>query len=172
MPPKIAKAKRAWPTIYDAISSRVNYEGFIRPAFLNEFKEERVRSGVARPADEVLARRIRAPDYVAPVDSKEYDARLPDNDLMIAIHQYASDFYSAHGMAPISSKSMDESALIAMGLLLEETIEQLLGGGGHLALVDKRALHLRDEGAVWDEQDEYYDEVVPTELEESEEEEI
>ncbi|KAF8247450.1 hypothetical protein K440DRAFT_628644 [Wilcoxina mikolae CBS 423.85] len=114
--PQAAKAKRAWPTIFDAISSRVNYEGFIRPAFLNEFKEERVRSGVARPADEVLARRIRAPDNVAPVDSEEYDARLPDNDLMIAIHQYAADFYSAHGMAPISSKSMDETALIAMGM--------------------------------------------------------
>jgi len=52
-----------------------------------------------------------------------------------------------------------------IGLLLEETIEQLLGSGGHLVLVDKRALHLKDEGTVWDEQDEYYDEVVPTEPE-------
>jgi hypothetical protein len=35
---------------------------------------------------------------------------------MIAIHQYASDFYSANGMSPVSSKSMDETALIAMGM--------------------------------------------------------
>jgi len=77
--PQVTQGSRAQATVYDAVSSRVNYEGFIRSAFLNEFKEERVRSGVARPADEVLARRRRAPDNVAPVDGEEYDARLPDN---------------------------------------------------------------------------------------------
>jgi hypothetical protein len=43
-------------------------------------------------------------------------------------------------------------------VLLEETLEQALGEGGHLALVDRRALELKDLGLVRDDNDEYYDE--------------
>lgn len=59
-----------------------------------------------------------------------------------------------------------------LGLLLEETVGHLLGAGGHLALVDKRALELKDQGLVRDEDDEYYDEVeAPGESDEPEDQE-
>ena len=34
---------------------------------------------------------------------------------MLAIHQYAADFYAANGMADVGCRSMDETALIAIG---------------------------------------------------------
>jgi len=147
-------------TVYDSVASRVNYEGFIKRGFLNEFKEERVRSGIARPADEVLSRRRRAPD--GPVLLAESHDNLPDSDLLVAVHQYASDFYGANGMAKISSRSMDETALIAIGILLEETMRHLLKDSGHLALVDKYGLELYDqEEDAGHKYDQYYDDIVP-----------
>jgi hypothetical protein len=53
-------------------------------------------------------------------------------------------------------------AEIYTGLLLQETMAQALGESGHLALVDKRGLELKDRGGlVRDEHDEYYDEAEP-----------
>ena len=75
-----ALPNRIQATVYDAVASRISYEGFIKPPFLNEFGEERVRSGVARPADEVLARRRRAPEDIAPLGYQGLsESRLPDN---------------------------------------------------------------------------------------------
>lgn len=72
--------KRQKITVYDVVASRVNAEGFIKPAaFRSEVEEIRFRSGVARPADEVLGRRYRAPDNVAPVDEGKCSKLLPDN---------------------------------------------------------------------------------------------
>lgn len=69
-------------TVYDVVASRVNAEGFIKPAaFRSEVEEIRFRSGVARPADEVLGRRFRAPDNVAPVDEEKCSKLLPNNVL-------------------------------------------------------------------------------------------
>lgn len=36
-------------------------------------------------------------------------------DLLIAVHQYVADFYGAHGMGAVSYRSMDETALLAVG---------------------------------------------------------
>lgn len=110
-----AAAPRMHPTVYDAVASRINYEGFIKASFQNEFKESRVRSGVMRPADEVLGRRRRAPEGIAPGGDNVLQ-KLPDHELLLAIHQYAADFYCANGMGPVSTRSMDETALIAIGM--------------------------------------------------------
>jgi hypothetical protein len=66
------------------------------------------------------------------------DMRLPDSELLKAVHAYSSDFYSR--ATPDGGKgdfrSLDETALIALGLLLEETAAQVLGDRGDMALVE------------------------------------
>jgi len=131
---KPATKKRRWvSTVYDSVASRVSYEGFIKPAVVDEHGETKSRSGKAMPADEVLGQRKRAPDEVYNVSQAE---GLPESDLLVAVHQYASDYYHLTGQGEINKRSLDESAMLAVGILLEETISGLLGETGHLALVD------------------------------------
>ena len=64
--------------------------------------------------------------------------RLPDSDLLKAIHTYASDYYSratADGGRG-DFHSMDETALLAMAILLEESAKESLGDTGDLAFVE------------------------------------
>lgn len=67
---------------------------------------------------------------------------LPDSDLLKAVHLYSSHYYSAlrststgqaravgHG---IDENSMDDTALLAFGILLEEAGRDILGRHGDL----------------------------------------
>lgn len=64
---------------------------------------------------------------------------LPASDMLQAIHAYASDYYAratrARGRAG-DWYSMDETALLALGVLLEEACLLSLGETGDLALVE------------------------------------
>jgi len=60
--------------------------------------------------------------------------KLPPSDLLWAIHRNASQFFSKKGDDHL--KFMDESALLAVGVLLEETMKQSLGKSGHLAFLE------------------------------------
>ena len=66
------------------------------------------------------------------------DQTLPESDLLKALHTYASDFYekTAGLQAGTSYESMDGSALIALGILLEEMCKEKLGDTGDLAFVE------------------------------------
>ncbi|KAI5849988.1 hypothetical protein BZA05DRAFT_65512 [Tricharina praecox] len=182
---------RRQATVYDVVASRVNYAGFIKPRRRapthttrnnthahphshshshSHSREQEYRSAVARPADEVLSRRLRAPADLSQLQDDGAEGGAPDDELLLAVHQYAADFYDAHGMAEVSCRSLDETALIAIGLLLENTIDDLLGAGGHRVLVDKRALeeyHDDDD----DDDDDHEEEEEEEEDEEEEEEE-
>ncbi|KAF4343304.1 hypothetical protein FBEOM_2741 [Fusarium beomiforme] len=68
---------------------------------------------------------------------------LPDSDLLKAIHAYASAFYSARNrerQTPnsrnVSERSMDETALLAFGILLEEAGKDVLGRRGDLVFTE------------------------------------
>ena len=63
---------------------------------------------------------------------------MPDSDLLQAIHAYVSDFYenATHNKGLIDFASMDETALLAMGILLEEAAAQCLGDIGDMALFE------------------------------------
>lgn len=63
---------------------------------------------------------------------------MPEADLLKALHTYASDFYEkTTGLQAGSSyESMDETALIALGILLEEMCKEKLGHTGDLAFVE------------------------------------
>ena len=63
---------------------------------------------------------------------------MPDSDLLKAVHTYASDFY---GRATLNGglldfESLDETALLSLGVLLEEMAEHVLGDTGDLAFVE------------------------------------
>lgn len=67
------------------------------------------------------------------------DSPLPTSELLTAIHAYASDFYTQK--LPKTGKynfsSMDESALLAVGILMEELANEQLGETGDLALTEQ-----------------------------------
>ncbi|TPX16941.1 uncharacterized protein E0L32_003503 [Thyridium curvatum] len=84
---------------------------------------------------------------------------LPDSDLLKAVHAYASDFYEAMavrsggggggggggdhdnssffvGSRHVDERSMDETALLAFGILLEEAGREALGRRGDLVFTE------------------------------------
>ena len=65
---------------------------------------------------------------------------LPDSDLLHAIHAYVSDFYSAVPNGECAMKSMDGTALLAMGILLEEMAAEVMGDTGYLAFLESKSM--------------------------------
>ncbi|CZT18156.1 uncharacterized protein RCC_03996 [Ramularia collo-cygni] len=115
-------------TIYDAVAGRLGYDGLVKENqqpvaaadYLFRYKQD--------PAQDASYEQFSAHRYL--------QHRLPDSDLLKAIHAHASDFYGAHPDAQDSFESMDETALIAMGILLEEAAAERLGKTGDLAFVE------------------------------------
>lgn len=110
--------------------------------------------------DEVLFKKARAPiryeetDYYFAHANLPADKPLPTSDLLSAIHAYISTLYSRNREPGIDRvwRCMDETALIAFGILLEETAREKLGETGDLAFTEaadkeeERALDGRDRG--------------------------
>lgn len=65
-------------------------------------------------------------------------AELPESDLLKALHCYTSDFYSrATSDAGIDDwKSLDETALMALGILIEEAALHTLGETGDMVFTE------------------------------------
>lgn len=63
---------------------------------------------------------------------------MPDSELLKAVHAYTSDFYSirTEDKGKCDFRSLDETALIALGVLLEEISGQVLGETGDMVLVE------------------------------------
>lgn len=131
-------------TLYDAVAGRVGYEGFLGEDAPTKYRDTISRSNIAVPPEEVLFRRKGAPIRYEEDDIYSADRhlgphqRLPDSDLLKAIHAYASDFYAnaTSDGGKRDFKSLDETALLAMGILLEEAAAEALGKTGDLALVE------------------------------------
>lgn len=115
-------------TIYDAVAGRLGYEGLVKP-------NQQPVSAV-----EYLFRYQKGPqqdqNYEQFSAHRHLEHRLPNSDLLKAIHAHASDFYGAMPGAEDSFQSLDETALIAMGILLEELTAEHLGETGDLAFVE------------------------------------
>ena len=131
-------------SLYDAVAGRVGYEGFLGEDPPTKNRDTVSRSNIAVPPEEVLFRRKGAPvryeeDDIYCADRHLHPhQRLPDSDLLKTIHAYASDFY-ARAMpdgGKSDFKSLDETALLAMGILLEEAAAEALGKTGDLALTE------------------------------------
>lgn len=100
------------------------------------------------PPEEVLFRRSKAPERYEEDDFYWADRhltekqKLPDSDLLKAIHTYASDFYSRATIdrGQVDFSSMDGSALLALGILLEEAAEYVLGTTGDMVFVEGKRM--------------------------------
>ena len=132
---------RRQATVYDAVAGHVGLLGLLKPEELGSSRVE-----LSAP-EEVLLRRIGAPDIIPydyyNADERLYNVReLPDSDLLTAIHAYTSDFYKA--ATPDSGlydfRSLDETALLAVGVLLEEAALEALGKTGDMALTEPEGL--------------------------------
>ena len=128
-------------------AGRISVSGFIRKTpYVPSTRDTAASSSKALPPDVVLFRRKNAPTRYAEKDfyfANEHlkPGLLPDSDLLKAIHSYAADFYTSdcYGIGKRGNKnwkSMDGTALIAMGILMEENIKQAVGKSGFLALLE------------------------------------
>jgi len=130
-------------------SGRIGLNGFLPESSLR--REYDVNSLPQGPKpltpDEVLLRRVGAPktvpfDYYSADQNLPPGQNLPDSDLLKAIHAYASDFYSmaTRDGGECDFRSFDETALLAMGILLEEAAADVLGENGDMVLVEPEGL--------------------------------
>lgn len=81
---------------------------------------------------------------------------LPDSDTIKAVHSYASHFYEAlsrrHNSlgrgttSHVDERSMDETALLAFGILLEEAARESLGKNGDLVFTEGLEAGDEDDG--------------------------
>ncbi|KAI2081179.1 hypothetical protein LOZ36_006274 [Ophidiomyces ophidiicola] len=139
--PSISKKRCA--TLYDAVAGRVSTEHFNGAPALNDFDSLPSTRTALRP-EEVLFRRLHAPvryeedDIYFANRHLPPDQTLPDSDLLKTLHTYTSDLYASmtsdNGHA--GWLSMDETALIALGILLEETATEALGETGDMVFVE------------------------------------
>lgn len=94
--------------------------------------------------DEVLFKQANAPIRYEETDYYNAHARLPPNqqlpsgELLTAIHAYVSKLYSRNAESDglPAWKCMDETALIALGILMEETAREVLGETGDFAFIE------------------------------------
>jgi hypothetical protein len=142
------------------MQGRVTYDRVLRDEahdqkkFQPETVDQRsVRDGFKLAPDDVLFRRKDAPERYAEHDiyrAHEWELPnggrgvLPQSDLLKAIHEYSAEFYgimNRNQRIPESGRnldecSMDETALLAFGILLEEAGREVLGRRGHLVFTE------------------------------------
>ena len=82
------------------------------------------------------------------LDERDPRQRLPDSDLLKAVHWYAAAFYArgVEGGGEVSVRSLDETALLALGVLLEEAGREVLGKDGEWTLMEAEELDLNVRG--------------------------
>jgi hypothetical protein len=127
-------------SVYDAVAGRVGFNGFL--------SRSQLEAGItALKAEEVLLRRVDAPygvtrEYYNADESLKPIQRLPDTEMAKTVHQYAADYYSAHvhGELNHNYKSLDETALLAFAILMEEATVESLGEDGDMVLVEPEGL--------------------------------
>lgn len=140
-----AREKRKPVTLFDAVSGRVGYEGFLTEQQPSRYRDTASTSLAPVPPDEVLFRRKGAPlrfeeDDIYSADRHlQSHQRLPESDLLKTIHAYVAGLYSSAIIeeGQQSFRSMDETALLAMGVLLEEAAIESLGSTGDLAFAEQ-----------------------------------
>lgn len=128
------RAQKKIGTVFEAAAGRITRDGLADPS--SEIPP-------LRP-DEVLYRTRNAPPryeeddkYFAHNDLPS-NQELPSSDLLQALHAYISEFYGRSEEFTTQKiwGSMDETALIALGILMEESAREVLGETGDFAFVE------------------------------------
>ncbi|POS86982.1 hypothetical protein EPUL_002579 [Erysiphe pulchra] len=141
------KLKR--PSVYDAVAGRISASGFISKSdYIPQTRDTSSSTRVPLPPEHVLFRSKNAPTRFAEYDIYFENERndvsdLPDSDLLKALHAYTADFYSnsTSNKGITDWKSLDGTALIALGILTEELIKDIIGETGDLALTEGQYLN-------------------------------
>ena len=122
------------------VLGRISSNGFVKDLAYGQ--EEAILA-----PEEVLFKSINAPERYQEDDFYWADRHLPpdclpESDLLEAIHVFASDYYQYTTLDPGHSdaKSLDGSALLALGMLLEESARGILGETGDMAFVEGRPI--------------------------------
>ncbi|CAL5873583.1 uncharacterized protein PFLUO_LOCUS7864 [Penicillium psychrofluorescens] len=132
--------------LYDVVAGRFGNRG--RHAATNAASHNALNKRRPLRPEEVLLRREHAVDFEAK-DSTYFanetlptNRPLPSSDLLEAIHAYVADHYefTTEDQGQSDYKTMDETALIAMGVLIEELAKEALGETGDLVLVEGQEL--------------------------------
>lgn len=156
--------------IYAAIAGRISTRGPTAHPRYSTTRDTPTSSTLPLPPEEILFARRNAPEryeeddfYWANRELREEGREvLPDSELLKGVHEYVSGFYGkvfgegggggVEGGRGIDFKSMDGSALICLGMLLEEAAERVLGETGDLVFVEgaeDEGEGERDEG-IWE----------------------
>ncbi|KAK1829109.1 hypothetical protein QBC39DRAFT_139470, partial [Podospora conica] len=149
-PPSPRDKRSRLINVYDAIVGRVTAYGhplYIPRSPTRATQHTSVLAEAILTPDEVLFRRNGAPIRFAEDDmycayEDLPDGALPSSDLLKSIHCYASRYYEAMnirlggGEEPVDERSMDETALLAFGILLEEAAREALGKDGDLVFTE------------------------------------
>ncbi|MCJ1412912.1 hypothetical protein MMC19_007012 [Ptychographa xylographoides] len=142
-------------TLYDAVAGRVTANGLIfDKATASVHTDGHASKALCLTPDEATFQSAAAPDRYEENDfywahkHLTTDQALPGSDLLKAVHVYASEFYTRamvdEGLGDM--RSMDETALLAMGILLEEAVKHSLGENGHLVFVEGEPDEVDNEG--------------------------
>ncbi|PYH40739.1 uncharacterized protein BP01DRAFT_307434 [Aspergillus saccharolyticus JOP 1030-1] len=145
---------RRLATVYDAVAGRINAHGFLPVVPYASIHRDTASSSTraVRP-EEVLFRRQNAPvryeenDVYFAHERLPSDRPLPSSEMLEAVHAYSADFYdyATVDRGQDVYYSLDETALIAMGILLEEMARESLGETGDLVFVEGEELSTDDD---------------------------
>lgn len=141
--PSNKRKRRRQATVYDAVAGRIGYESFLptQKSTPDNDNDTPANAPLILAPEEVLFKRKNAPPRYEENDiysqERYLDPRkgqvLPESDLLKAIHVYVSEFYAGleGGEAgPKDCLSMEETALLALGFLVEESAETVVEGDG------------------------------------------
>ncbi|KAL4941848.1 hypothetical protein BDV06DRAFT_222755 [Aspergillus oleicola] len=151
------KQRKRRANLYDAVAGRVNSHGFIPSTpYASRYRDTASSSTLPLPPEEVLFRRKGMPiryeetDTYFAHESLPPNQQLPSSELLESIHAYTSDFYDqAVGSAGRANNySMNGTALMFMGVLLEQLAREGLGETGDMALVEGDSLSSDDESTL------------------------
>ncbi|KAI5206477.1 hypothetical protein E4T39_02522 [Aureobasidium subglaciale] len=141
--PEVIPRKRRKISVYEAVAGKAGYESLLPSGkrTATKYRDTQTNSLQSVPPDEVLFRRQGAPERYEESDiykAPSPNTPLPDSDLLKFLHRYASEFYSkaTPDKGQIDFQSLDETALLALGILLEETAALHLGETGHSAFIE------------------------------------
>lgn len=132
------------PTVYDAVAGRISAAGFIpQQLYISSTRDTPSSSVTAIAPESVLFRHKNAPTRYAEFDiyfenERALKINLPDSDVVKELHCFTSDFYSHYTERDGAGvwRSMDETALLGFGILVEELSRELLGETGDLVFTE------------------------------------
>ncbi|KAJ5547608.1 hypothetical protein N7513_004842 [Penicillium frequentans] len=140
-----SKSFRHIASLYDSVAGRVNNNGFVAPR-PTRYGDTQASGGRDLRPEEVLYRhKPKKLEQIVEDESGYFahenlpaDRPLPSSEILTAIHAYSSDFYAnkLRDNGKHNFYSMDESALLAVGILMEELAKEQLGETGDMALTE------------------------------------